>query len=304
MPIQIINNWPGSGGGERKVPTTLIYNPDGSISTWGFMCADDDDTIPGKTRREFFKILIDSKTLQGVQSSGLTDAPRSVEEASGFATDYLRKIYGHLKETIENATGKAYSGGWAGMAVSFLFSVPTTWTNQGIINIFKGIIRNAGFGVEGIRHTAEVDLTESEAASVATLKTNTIDFKVNSLFLTVDAGGGTTDLALMKVDSTDANLPRMSQVTAVDGIGIGSSLIDRDFVALISQRLQKNPDAQSQLPGDLALRLSRSHNYKIMKHKFGEAAYLQSVYRIPIEGVSFDFTHPGVGIEGGKMLVT
>lgn len=302
-PIQVINDWPGSGDrGERKVPTTLIYNADGSLSSWGFMCADDDDTMPGKTRREFFKIFIDNGTLQAAQNQGLTSVPRSVDEAAGFLTDYLRQIYRHIKDTIENQTGKRYSGGWAGMSVSFLFSVPTTWTSMGIINTFKGIIRNAGFGVEGMRHSAEVDLTEAEAASVATLKTSAIDFKVNSIFLTVDAGGGTTDLALMKVTSVDAAFPQMSQVAAVNGIGIGSSLIDGAFVALVTQRLQANPDAQMQLPGDLALRLSRSHRFKNIKHKFGEAVHMEAVFRIPIEGVSYDYSHPGMRIENGRML--
>lgn len=45
-PIQVINDWPGSGDrGERKVPTTLIYNTDGSLASWGFMCDDESNTL-------------------------------------------------------------------------------------------------------------------------------------------------------------------------------------------------------------------------------------------------------------------
>lgn len=51
------------------------------------------------------------------------------------------------------------------MAVTFLFSVPTTWTRMAIINIFKDIVRDAGFGVEGLKRIAQIDLTEAEAAA-------------------------------------------------------------------------------------------------------------------------------------------
>uniref|UniRef100_A0A0B7KIY5 Hsp70 family chaperone n=1 Tax=Bionectria ochroleuca TaxID=29856 RepID=A0A0B7KIY5_BIOOC len=288
-PIQVINDWPGSGDrGERKVPTTLVYNADGTLSTWGFACADDDDPTPA-----------------GTQQQGLSSVPRSTAEARGFLTDYLKQVYSHIKESIETQLGRRQqAGGWEPMSVSFLFSVPTTWTKMGVINTFKSIVRDAGYGTEGPRHVAQVDLTEAEAASIATLKTSAIEFQPGNLFLTVDAGGGTTDLALMRVTSGDSVFPQMSQVAAVQGIGIGSSLIDRAFVRLVSQRLAACPEVQSSLPGDCPARMARSHHFKTVKHKFGEKVYMQQVFKIQMEGVSFDFSHPGAGIEAGRMLFT
>ncbi|KAH8121282.1 hypothetical protein ACSS6W_004291 [Trichoderma asperelloides] len=302
-PIQVINNWPGSGDrGERKVPTTLIYNSDGTVSSWGFMCDDDDDKLPGKRRRDFFKIFIDEETLSAAQQQGFSNLPKNTKEAQLFATDYLHQVYLHVKETVEMQTGKRYLGGWADMAVTFLFSVPTTWTRMEIINIFKGIVRDAGFGVEGLKHIAQIDLTEAEAAAVATLKTSPIAFNRGSVFLTVDAGGGTTDLALMRITSADINYPQMAQISAVKGVGIGSTLIDRAFVRLIMGRLAGSPDIQRQLPNDLAIRLSKSHHFKILKHKFGEKVYMQSVFRMPMEGVSNGLSYPTLAVENGRML--
>lgn len=163
------------------------------------MCADDDDAEGeyGKMRREFFKLFIDSTSLAAAQSH--PRAPKTIEEAQRFSVDYLRQVYSHIKETIETQIGRRHvGGGWTDMTVVFLFSVPTTWTRMETINIFKGVIRDSGFGVEGPRHSAQIDLTEAEAAAVATLKTSAVTFKNNSLFLTVDAGGGTTDLSLMR----------------------------------------------------------------------------------------------------------
>jgi hypothetical protein len=131
-----------------------------------------------------------------------------------------------------------------------------------------------------------------------------VAFDSGSLFLTVDAGGGTTDLALMRVTSNDPNFPQMVQISAVKGVGIGSTLIDRAFVRLIMERLAQYPDVKSKLPSDFAVRLSRSHHFKILKHKFGERVYMQPVFKLQLEGVSHEFSHVGLGLENGRMLFT
>ncbi|KAK3355016.1 hypothetical protein B0H65DRAFT_563441 [Neurospora tetraspora] len=309
-PIQVISDWPGSGDrGERKVPTTLVYNANGTLSSWGFMCADDEleAGVPGggKVRREFFKIFMDADTLADAQQHGLTSAPQSVFEAQQFVTDFLRQVYAHVKESIETQIGRRGIGnGWTDLAVEFLFSVPTTWTSQSIVNSFKKVIREAGFGIEGPKHSAQVDLTEAEAAAVATLKTSAVSFGMGSVFLTVDAGGGTTDLALMQVTSSNVAVPQMASLHAVNGVGIGATLIDRLFIRLVSQRLAACPDAAAHIPPGLPLRLARSHQFRTMKHKFGERAYMQALFRIPIEGLSYNFSHAGLGIENGRMVFT
>ncbi|KAI1030474.1 hypothetical protein LB503_012256 [Fusarium chuoi] len=153
IPIQVVNDWPGSDDrGDRKVPTTIVYNADGSISSWGFMCADDDHDT-SKTRRDFFKIFLDPETLDAAQHQGLSNARR-------FVTDYLKQIYAHIKDSIEMRMGIKHVGGWDSMAVLFLFSAPTTWTSMAIINTFKGAIHDAGFGTGGPKHSALVDLTD------------------------------------------------------------------------------------------------------------------------------------------------
>ncbi|KXX80591.1 Chaperone protein HscA [Madurella mycetomatis] len=302
-PVQVISDWPGSGDrNERKVPTTLIYHGNGVVSSWGFMCADDDTTMQGKSKHEFFKIFMEADTLAGAQQQGLSGAPASTLEAQRFCTDYLRQVYLHVKDSIESEIGRRDLGGWSGMRVEFVFSVPTTWTSLSVINTFRDVIRNAGFGVEGPRHSAEIDLTEAEAAAVATLKTSAVTLGTGTVFLTVDAGGGTTDLALMQVTSANQQIPQISSMHPVSGVGIGASVIDRLFIHLVSQRMATYPDIIAALPPDLPTRLARSHHFRTLKHKFGERAYMQPVFRIPMEGVAHHFSHAGVGIENGRMI--
>ncbi|KAG5980824.1 hypothetical protein E4U55_003578 [Claviceps digitariae] len=359
MPIQVINDWPGSGDrGERKVPSTLVYNADGTLSSWGFMCADDDDddvdddedrgdedgdggdkqkkdddgsssssrgnskgTInsktpskpPRKIRREFFKLFIDNANLAAGQA--IPRAPKTMDEAQRFATDFLAQVYAHIRDTIQMQIGRS----WTDLAVLFLFSVPTTWTRIHVINTFKGIIRSAGFGVQGPRHSAQVDLTEAEAAAVATLQTSPLALQPGSLFLAVDAGGGTTDLALMRVRRAAAahaggaaawTQGQMTQVSAVKGVGIGSTLIDRAFVRLVEQKLARGDgsagggraDLRGRLPANCAARMARSHHFRTLKHKFGERVYMQSVYKMQMEGVSHDLTDVEAGIENGRLV--
>lgn len=291
------------------MPTTLVYNANGTLSSWGFMCADDEleAGVPGggKVRYEFFKIFMDADTLADAQQQGLTSAPQSVFEAQQFVTEFLRQVYAHIKESIKTQIGRRGVGsGWADLAVEFLFSVPTTWTSQNIVNSFKKVIREAGFGIEGPRHSAQVNLTEAEAAAVVTLKTSAVSFGMGSVFLIVDAGGGTTDLALMQVTSSNMAIPQMASLHAVNGVGIGATLIDRLFMRLVSQRSDACLDAAAHIPPGLPLRLARSHQFRTMKHKLGERAYMQPLFRIPIEGLSFNFSHAGLGIENGKMVFT
>ncbi|KAI9163600.1 hypothetical protein HJFPF1_05218 [Paramyrothecium foliicola] len=99
------------------------------------------------------------------------------------------------------------------------------------------------------------------------------------MFLTTNTGGGTIDLALMRAISSNAETPQMSQVAAVRGIGIGSALVVRAFVQLVSQRLAAFSEVQSSLPKDCAMRMSRSHHLKTVKHKFDE-----KVFKIQMEG--------------------
>lgn len=301
-PQNIINNWPGcSTKNEQKVPTTLVYNPGGSVSSWGFMCEDDDG--PGKVRREFFKIFLEEAMLQTAQTAGVPGAPADLSGAKQLVADFLRQVYAHVKATIQQQMGFAPYPGWAGMVVDFIFSVPTTWRSAAIVNNFKDAIESAGFGAESALHRYSVELTESEAAAVATLKKSNIAFRRGDVFLSVDAGGGTTDLALVQVTEPREPFPTLQQVAAVDGVGIGSALIDRAFVAYLNDRLARHPEIVPQLPPDWVERLARSDKFKTTKHKFGDSVYGMQEYHLPVEGLGFNVSYPRAGIANGKITI-
>ncbi|KAJ3566482.1 hypothetical protein NPX13_g7112 [Xylaria arbuscula] len=301
-PIQILDNWPGvSNKNEQKVPSCLVYNEDGSVSSWGFLCEDDDD--PAKERYEFFKIYLDEETFEEARLKGTKNLPKSVEHAQKLSIDFLKQIYNHSKSTIELHTGISRQG-WRDLKVEFIFSVPTTWRTQGMINIFKECITLSGFGMATSHHSANVELTESEAAAVATIKSSVVTFQPGDVFMSVDAGGGTTDLAVMQVKEAREPFPSLSQISQVDGIGIGATLIDRAFVSYVNRRLGKYPELIDQLPPNCGERLAKGDKFKTTKHKFGEKVYQSNCYKMALEGAAFHLNHAAAGIEEGKVVIS
>lgn len=113
------------------------------------------------------------------------------------------------------------------------------------------------------------------------------------------------DLGLIQVE--DANLPQLKQVNAVSGVGIGSTVIDGAFQALVQTRLDNHPDGFS-LPHNLARKMAKSTQFQSVKHKFGSPAadFAEFPIKLDILGlnISQGYTHPGLGIEMGRMKFT
>ncbi|RGP76302.1 hsp70 family chaperone [Fusarium longipes] len=298
--IDILDNWPGNNQqSEQKVPTRLIYNQDNSVFSWGFQCdVLDGQVFPGKRDCRYFKIFLDEDTCKEANRTGVTHGLTNTKEAARCGTDYLRQIYRHLKSTYEESTGVR---NWASLTVKFLFSVPTTWRGMEVINAFKKITHDAGFGTEGPGHSSHIDLTEAEAAAVDTLKSGLVEFATGDIFLTVDAGGGTTDLSLVRVTSLDNGIVQISQIAEVNGIATGSTLIDFDFHGLVEHRLSSNPGVLDNIP-DIPRTMMTSERFKIIKHHFGEASFNSPVYKVPVPGLGYDFNHTGLRIVEGRMI--
>ena len=299
-PIQVINDWPGGGdSNERKVPSVLSKHQIGPTRKWGFLCDEMDDS----EKWRYFKIFLDPDQLQLSKQEGISWAPENIVQVYQLVIDFLRHIYQHISHTIPLHIGRSAGEGWDDLAVEFIFSVPTTWEQPNIVRSFLKIIHDAGFGSTD-RHEVVLGLTEAEAAAVATMIHigSAIHFHAGDVFLSIDAGGGTTDLAFVKIVS--ANPPVMEQVQQVKGTGIGSMMIDKNFRHLVSDRLQRYPEAQQHLPADCATKLSQSPYFRSVKHKFGQSIYDKDLFKIQMVGVHHAFSHPGIGVEDGHMVFT
>lgn len=298
--VQVINDWPGGGdNNERKVPSVISRNQKDPAMRWGFLC----DEMDESEKWRFFKIFLDPEQLQLSKQEGISWAPENMAQVHQLVTDFLHHIYLHISYIIPLHFGRSPGESWDDMAVEFIFSVPTTWEKPNIVRSFLKIIRDAGFGTAE-RHEAVIGLTEAEAAAVATMTRvgSAIPLRNGDVFLSIDAGGGTTDLAFVQI--TSVNPPMMEQIQQVRGTGIGSMMVDKSLRQLVSDRLQRHPEAQQYLPADCAMKLSQSPYFRLVKHKFGQPVYDQDFFRIQMIGVHHAFSHEGIGVHNGHMVFT
>ncbi|KAH8807387.1 hypothetical protein F5884DRAFT_899792 [Xylogone sp. PMI_703] len=290
--IKIISDWPGRTG-EHKVPTVLAKDWTGDNIQWGFQCSELDEN----EKWRLFKLCLnmDPNELQQMDW-----APNDLNTVREIMTRYLRQLYLYISKKIEQQIRQATpsSNSWANLAVSFIFSVPATW-NPCTVQEFYEIVRRAGF-CEAEGHDIVPGLTEAEATLIPAIEYG-IRLDDRDILLSIDAGGATTDLAVVKLES--AKLVTMKCMQSISGMGIGSGMIDMHFKRLVDGRLSTYSQSQ-QLPKNCAQEILQSQRYQTWKHQFGSEYYgtESGTYIFPVLGVSSEFIHPGIRVKDGGML--
>lgn len=273
----------------NKVPTALQYIP-GSTSpkSWGFLCDQENLDL---TLVELFKLHLDP----AFRGDPRPDAP-TLHQAQQWFQGYLQGIHDHIAETFSNSVPR-----WRNQKAEFVFSVPTTWKNPSMIAETERLIRNAGFGSDGESlgtHRAKIGLTEAEAAAVYASKQQ---YGKGDVVLACDAGGGTTDVNVLKVLSSGDEPIRLQQLSWVDGRPIGSTNIDMGVHRLIVKRLEK---IQGQLEEHLEvvadqMMLGRFERFKCMYGTPLSEASPELL--LPVPGLQPGFTSPNAMIQNSMM---
>jgi hypothetical protein len=161
----VVQDWPGKVGQVvNKVPTVLTYTS-GNLTAWGFLCQFEEDDHPSKQTRQWFKLLLNPLVRETYNTQ--PEVPRiTQQDVKKWYLDFLRELYRHIESAMDSQVRRSV---WESN-VEFIFSVPTTWTQQGMIEDFRAIVREAGFGSFGPGHKVDIGLTEAEAAAVYTVK--------------------------------------------------------------------------------------------------------------------------------------
>ncbi|KAL2690003.1 hypothetical protein Neosp_004069 [[Neocosmospora] mangrovei] len=305
----IITQWPGKATNENKVPTTLAKEASGGQAKWGFLC----EELAEDEQWKYFKLLLDP----GVHCQQLTNhkngtwVPDTIEQVHELVILYLHQVYTHLSNEIPkliNAvptfTQQLREKNWGSLSIDFIFSTPTTWeapVSQG----YRDIVSKAGFG-EHNAHRVMLGLTESEASAVFTCHMGTVGkVQKNNIILSIDAGGGTTDLAFVKATADTVDSLGLEEIHPVTGASTGSIRIDSEFGKLIEERVKQHPETQRELPKDFSLKVSQSHDFQTWKHQLGSKG------RAPgdeyhIRGVTGkdSYSHEGLGIRKDCLFFT
>ena len=295
--VKWIQKWPGrSQANENKVPTIVVYPNHTTVpSSWGFLS--ETVTEQNKVFKDWFKTHLDPVRLALAQIQDPEDAPRSIEEVEKYYTDYLRLLYRHIESKlasdIEGAT-------WQHASIEFIFSVPTTWEPE-VVERFRNIVQQAGFGSYP-SHQMDIGLTEAEAAAVHTSVEASGIFKERDVLLVCDAGGGTTDLSVLRATDTTGETLSLEQLDVVYGDSIGSAAIDAGFEKLVRARLEEADQAHRLgiSPEEAAWEMMKSKDFQNTKCEHGSPDDTP-IFSVPIPRLNSNYVNPTVAIENGEM---
>jgi hypothetical protein len=323
-------DWPGAEGEtRRKVPTLLVYSKKSatptkeparlsssqsmlrassrptltsSLSSWGFKCSEPSEQNSNlKETKQFFKLFLDDDYLRRLKERS-SNVDISHEDVCMWYKDFLTKLYQHIKSYFMAKKPDLWRS-----KVRFVFSVPTTWTEARVVDRFKAIIRDAGFGTES-NHSAAVSMTESQAAAVATITEKDHLLKRGQTVMVVDAGGGTTDLAMLQVQSMQGQPLKLKSIHHVTGRTVGSTHIDGDFRQYAKAKINKLNETEiaSGRPAKIkdvdavVNQMSADRTFQRHKHYLSPEILEDDVpFQVAIPGLST--THADLGIENGNL---
>ncbi|KAI9771515.1 MAG: hypothetical protein M1840_002135 [Geoglossum simile] len=289
---KMIHSWPGKlGVVQFKVPSTIYYK--GSKVKWGFLCEDHDHD---EGRKEWFKTYLDPEKLeQFCQKNPQAGYTRT--NIHKWYRDYLKYLYRHIREQIK----KSHS--WEDKKICFIFSVPSTWSLS-TADDFKNLIKEAGFadGSKKGLHSVEIGLYEPQAAAVYTIQESFVAFYPKDVVLVCDAGGGTTDLALLEITKVEDRFVHLDDVLAVQGANIGAVFIDQAFIDLVARRLEAGGITEATKKAYAMMRdtTSRSTTFEGCKCAFGLPTGNAPFYEIVVHGCEA-LTNAAANITDGKM---
>lgn len=270
----------------NKVPSRVAYSiRSQKLIGWGFNCDADD---PDADIQEFFKLYLDPDYHDDYDGVSNADARR-------YYRDYLSLIHAHVARFFYERMPN-----FATMAVEFIFSVPTTWRNPALIDDLERIIREAGFGRDGPLHTARVTLTEAEAAAV-----NVIADYVHrdDVICICDAGGGTTDVNILKLRSDHGTPIKLQPLSKVEGAAVGSALIDIRVQQFLESRLALIQDRLAEPVQEVAekMLLGRFERFKCI---FGTSAANVPALFLEVPGIPPGMDIPQAGIQNSRIAIS
>ncbi|KAK3672450.1 hypothetical protein LTR78_007757 [Recurvomyces mirabilis] len=282
-------NWPGKASYElrSKVDTALSYAAaTGDLRNWGFECDEDDHTVDVN---KLFKLFLDPRY---VDLSGFAPAHG---EAQQWYCDYLACLYHCIMRFLSERVGH-----FSSKKIEFVFSVPTTWKDPGMMADIERLIGRAGYG-KLTNHKFVITLTEAEAAAVYASKQQ---LQRGDVFLVADCGGGTTDVNVLKVTSAARNRTELEPLHCNEGEAIGSTLIDFKAERMVIERLKLiRTEVQLRDIEQLARRMIEDR-FMTYKCSFGSGAMMVPKLPLPIPDIApgQDFRH--AGIENSNVVLT
>ncbi|CZR58247.1 uncharacterized protein PAC_08138 [Phialocephala subalpina] len=284
-----IQKWPGSDTRKRpdatnKVPTLVTYKAaDVRARSWGFECPSSGQPNDGMLVIGLFKFLLDPDLLEELNKEKSGAEKEIIDNVKKWYTDFLTKLHEHIVSHLEGT----WRVDWGVTKVEYLFSLPTKWEKkEGLVEEFGKIVSNAGFGSKE-NSSITIKLTEGVASAVYTAKILGSDFNEGDVLLVCDAGGGTTDICVLKVAKIDRMTVELETLEQIS-IFVGSVQIDEEFDQLFEEKLEVIENENRELLYGLVLEEPQARNavkeqFRVIKMGWGIRSALRHI-RFPLLG--------------------
>jgi hypothetical protein len=285
----IIQHWPGRPSQNlNKVDTMVAYQSGQEEAVaWGFTI--DKEFSHELVVQSLFKLCLDP--MHEPQSRHKPD----IQEACKWFMDYMSFLFDAIVQHFDDSYAR-----WRTRRVEFLFSVPTTWKNPAMVAEVEALIKQAGFGSMK-NHTVKISLTEAEAVAVCVSKQG---YEKGDVFVVCDAGGGTTDINILKIKNTEPGQHEIEPLSWVEETAVGSTMIDFKIEELILERLERIENHLRAPADQLAEKMIESLSFQTFKCSFGLDAQqgLDLFLTVPDLPTGLDF--PESSIQDSKMRIT
>ncbi|KAK4545934.1 hypothetical protein LTR36_002498 [Oleoguttula mirabilis] len=283
-----IMSWPGKASYElrSKVDTSVSYETASrALLNWGFECDEEDEYTEVN---KLFKLFLDPRHTD---VSGYAPAHH---EAQQWYRDFLSCLYHCIVRFLRDRVAH-----YASKNIEFVFSIPTTWKEPAMVADIERLIQQSGYG-KLPNQKVSISLTEAEAAAVYASKQQ---MQKGDVFLVCDAGGGTTDVNVLKVVVASRNRTELVPLHCNEGEPIGSTLIDYRAERMILERLKLiRADIHG---GDLESMARKMVQDRFMSYKcsFGSTSMNVPKLPLPIPGIASNQDFPHAGVENSNMVL-
>lgn len=287
-----LQTWPGKNGIElrNKVPTALAYDSRGEkLKSWGCLV---DFGDANSLLVELWKLHLDPNFHDADEDS------HTLAEAQRYFKDFMFCLREYIEAFLEQFVPRSKE-----KAIEYLISTPTTWRSPGVIAIIRGLLEECGYAGPDNKNILTMSLTEAEAAAVYSAK---FAYNPGDILMVCDAGGGTTDLNVLSVQSTSNGVVQLEQLQWVEGEAIGSTLIDFHMEQRIAQRLHGLTGLLRSSAEQTAEELMRlDGKFESYKCAFGsETVDNTRPLRLRVPGLRDGQTFEAAGIVDSDLIIT
>ncbi|CAB4424740.1 unnamed protein product [Rhizophagus irregularis] len=266
--IEIIVNddWPGIKG-FKKINTVLQYDEDyNSVTAWGAKALAGEPPKRNKKNKDLPKpVELFKFHLGRVPDSKKPKLPAKVTPERAI-TDYLRE----MGKTIKQEIGRRWPGVDFYSNVRIVVTVPAEFTED-TKTIMRQCLYNAGL-IKSLGTLSLQFTTEPEAAAIHCMNVmKEHRLTTGATYLVVDCGGGTVDLTVRKLLSTD----RIGETTERSGDFCGGTYVDDEFLKYLGS-----------IVGKSAMNMLKEKNYGQINYMVQQFC---SQVKIPFTGEKSDF---------------